>query len=110
MVVGACSVKRTQSTPLRYSHEVELERIEREARVGQPLKLPAGLIVTSLHPRDPTCVVLNRAQTIKPHFVDRYSWGQIVITWAARGGYWKRLTIYQGKNVTTVPGVTDERA
>lgn len=96
-------MQRQQSSGVRYAHEVEIERIEREAAVGQPLRLIAGLLVTSLHPQDSKTVVLRRAQTVTPHFVDRYDWGETVITWAGRGGYWKRLRIYEGQNVVTTP-------
>jgi hypothetical protein len=67
-----------------------------DAKVGQPLGIPAGTRVRSLHPRDPVCITTKRGQLVTPHFVDRYrnrrgEVDHIVVTWAGGGGYWKRV-------------------
>jgi hypothetical protein len=73
-------------------------RIGREAKVGRPIRIPAGVPVHSMAPSAPSDdVPLKRAQTVIPHFVDRYADGKVVVTWAGGGGYWRRVTARDGR-------------
>lgn len=80
--------------------DCELIRLGREARPGEPLTLPPGILVHAMDPHLPDVYPLRKRQSITPRFVDRYSDGKVIITWAGTGGYWKRITARDGRAET----------
>jgi hypothetical protein len=78
------------STPKR-GEESDVETLDlSNARVGEPLRLPAGTVVRSMNPKHAANRTLRRAQTVYPYFVNRY--GDIIeVMWAGSGGYWQRV-------------------